>query len=168
MNNSEIIGFYDYYYDQYDFSRIGNGSGKLYVNKPANDIQRFFYNDKTCPFCNTSLKHVFIHYQHGSNGRGDVYLTGDIFECPICMWWTYKTHFVDEEDNINSVNSIHTKTRYYAITKKFNIGDNEDTVLAESLIINSIYNYILYTIFKNRKKQTIKFKKYLIIMAKIK
>lgn len=54
------------------------------------------------------------------------------------------------------------------ITKKFNIGDNEDTVLAESLIINSIYNYILYTIFKNRKKQTIKFKKYLIIMAKIK
>ena len=123
MNNSEIIGFYDYYYDQYDFSRIGNGSGKLYVDKPANDIQRFFYNDKTCPFCNTALKHVFIHYQHGSNGRGDVYLTGDIFECPICMWWTYKTHFVDEEDNTNYVNSIHTKTRYYAITKKFNISD---------------------------------------------
>ena len=94
MNNSEIIGFYDYYYDQYDFSRIGNGSGKLYVDKPANDIQRFFYNDKTCPFCNTALKHVFIHYQHGSNGRGDVYLTGDIFECPICMWWTYKNSFL--------------------------------------------------------------------------
>ena len=75
MNNSEIIGFYDYYYDQYDFSRIGNGSGKLYVDKPANDIQRFFYNDKTCPFCNTALKHVFNQYQHSSNRCCNIYLT---------------------------------------------------------------------------------------------
>lgn len=54
MNNSEIIGFYDYYYDQYDFSRIGNGSGKLYVDKPANDIQRFFI----------MIKHVLFATQH--------------------------------------------------------------------------------------------------------
>ena len=52
------------------------------------------------------------------------------------------------------------------VKKKFNIGDNEDTVLAESLIINSIYNYILYTIFKNRKKQTINLKNYLIIIIR--
>ena len=45
------------------------------------------------------------------------------------------------------------------ITEKFNINNNESIIPAETLIINSIYNYMLYTIFKDWKKTDEKIKK---------
>ena len=45
------------------------------------------------------------------------------------------------------------------LTNNFNINDDENIIPAESLIINSIYNYMLYTIFKNWKKTDDKIKK---------
>lgn len=122
METNEITGYYDYYYDKYEYSRIGKGSGTIYEDHVASDLEKFFYNDKICPFCGTSLKQVFAGIQSGTIGT-DLFLSGNVFECPECKWWTYKTHFVDSDDSIDSIHATYTDTRYYAITKKFNIND---------------------------------------------
>ncbi|MBQ3545098.1 MAG: hypothetical protein IJA34_08955 [Lachnospiraceae bacterium] len=59
MEENNIIGYYDYYYDMHEYSCIGKGEGKLHIDREPNDVQRFFYNDKVCPFCKTMLKKVF-------------------------------------------------------------------------------------------------------------
>ena len=42
MKNTTVVGYYDYFYDEYQYSRIGKGQGKLYVDKSPNDIEKFF------------------------------------------------------------------------------------------------------------------------------
>lgn len=122
MKTNEFIGYYDYYYDKHEYSHRGKGHGTIYEDYVPSDLEKFFYNDKICPFCGTSLKQVFAGTQSATIGT-ELFLSGDVFECPKCKWWTYKTHFVDSDDNMDSIHAIYTDTRYYAITKKFNIDD---------------------------------------------
>lgn len=124
MNRKEIIGYYDYYYDKHEYSRIGEGIGILQHDYIASDLEKFFFKDKICPFCGSPLKQVFVGTQSATMGT-DLFLSGDVFECPACKWWTYKTHFVDSYDSINSIHAIYTDTRYYAISKKFNVDDKQ-------------------------------------------
>ena len=118
MKTNEIIDYYDYYYDKHEYSHRGKGHGTIYEDYVPSDLEKFFYNDKICPFCGTSLKQVFAGTQSATIGT-ELFLSGDVFECPKCKWWTYKTHFVDSDDNMDSIHAIYTNTRYYAITKKF-------------------------------------------------
>ena len=122
MNKDKIIGYYDYYYDKYEYSRIGKGRGVLSVDKQPCDVQRFFYNDKVCPFCGTALKKVFLAFRSIPMG-GDLYERGVVLECPNCNWWTYKYRFSEDADLIDEVNSICMDSRYYGITKSYNVAD---------------------------------------------
>mgnify|MGYP003302050554 CR=1 FL=1 len=122
MRMDKIIGYYDYYYDEYEYSRIGKGSGKLLVDKSPNDIQKFFYNDKVCPFCGKALKKVFLGFRSEPRG-GDLYERGLVLECQNCKWWTYKHRFSEDTDLIDEVRSYYTDSRYYGITKSYNIAD---------------------------------------------
>lgn len=122
MNKNEIIGYKDYYYDKYEYSRIGPNGGTLHEYYVASDLEKFFFKDKNCPFCGTSLKEVFIGMKSGTMGT-DLFYERQVFECPKCFWWTYKTHFSDSDDSIGSINADYTDTRYYAIAKKFDIAD---------------------------------------------
>lgn len=122
MNKNEIIGYKDYYYDKYEYSRIGSNGGKLYEYYVANDLDKFFFNDKNCPFCGTTLKEVFVGTKSVTIGT-ELFFEGQVFECPKCSWWTYKTHFSDSDDSIDSIHADYTDTRYYAIAKKFDVTD---------------------------------------------
>lgn len=122
MDKDKVIGYYDFYFDRYEYSRIGKGQGKLSVDTPANDIERFFCNEHVCPFCGTKIKKVFVGIQATTIGR-DLYLSGDVTECPNCSWWSYKTHFSDSDDSIDEINAVFTDTKHYAITKSYDICD---------------------------------------------
>lgn len=122
MNQNAIIGYYDYFYDEYEYSRIGKGQGEVFVNTPASDVEKFFYNDRICPFCATKLKYVFLGFDSITIST-DLYFEGKVLECPHCNLWTYKTRFSDSLDLIDEVHAIYTDTRYYGITKSYNIDD---------------------------------------------
>lgn len=122
MNRNELISYNDYYFDKYEYTQIGIGPNSLHVDQPANDIEKFFFKSTTCPFCGTILKEVFHGSQSDSIGT-DLYMSGEVLECPTCSWWTYKTHFCDSCYSNGSYNAICTDTRHYAIAKKFNIDD---------------------------------------------
>lgn len=124
MAKKEIIGYYDYYYDEYEYTRKGKGKGEVYVDKPANDIRKMFYGDKLCPFCSTKLEKVFLGIQSAPRDR-DLFFEGRVFECPKCGWWTYKTHFSDAIDSYDEIHDICTDKRYYAITKSYDISDKQ-------------------------------------------
>lgn len=124
MEKAALTGYYDYFYDEYQYSRIGKGQGELYVNKSPNDIQKFFYSDKVCPFCGTILKKVFLGICSVIMSR-DLYQRGLVLECQNCKWWTYKYHFSEDTDLINEVQSYCTDARYYGIVKSYNIADKE-------------------------------------------
>lgn len=124
MKNTMVTGYYDYLYDEYQYSRIGIGRGKLYVDKSPNDIQKFFCSDKICPFCGNMLKKVFLGIRSEPRG-GDLYERGLVIECPNCKWWTYKFRFSEDTDLIDEVQSYYTDSRYYGIIKKYNIADKE-------------------------------------------
>lgn len=122
MKQNDIIGYYDYYFDKYEYSRIGKGSGEIRVDAPPNDVQKFFYNDKVCPFCGTPLENVFWGARSEPRG-GDLYESGKVFECKNCRWWTYKLQVSEDTDLIDEVRSYHTDSRYYGIAKSYNITD---------------------------------------------
>lgn len=122
MKKNNIIGYYDYYYDKHEYSRIGKGSGEIRVDTPPNDVQKFFYNDKVCPFCGTTLKKIFLGIRSEPRG-GDLYERGLVLECQKCKWWTYKYRFSDDADLVDEVRSFYIDERYYGITKSFNIDD---------------------------------------------
>jgi len=42
MDKNHIIGYFDYFFDKYEYSRIGMGKGKLHVDSPANNIEKVF------------------------------------------------------------------------------------------------------------------------------
>ena len=122
MNKNELISYNNYYFDKYEYSQIGIGPNSLHVDQPANDIEKFFFKSTTCPFCGTILKEVFHGSQSDSIGT-DLYMSGEVLECPTCSWRTYKTHFCDSCYSNGSYHAICTDTRHYAIAKKFNIDD---------------------------------------------
>lgn len=122
MDQNMIEGYYDYYYDKYEYTRIGKGKGKKKVRHNVTDIKKFFYGDKICPFCKSRLEKIFVGVEIVT-GSPELYYSGDVLECPKCNWWTYKTHFAETDDNLCSINGYYTDTRYYAITKKFDISD---------------------------------------------
>lgn len=122
MKNDAIIGYYDYYYDEYEYSHIGEGHGTLRVDKKPNDVQKFFYSDRVCPFCSTELKKVFLGYNSSPRG-GDIFEKGQVLECPNCNWWTYKLRFLEDTDLVDSVKAYYSDARYYGITKSYNVSD---------------------------------------------
>ena len=61
MATPKIIGYYDYYKDVYEHSII---NGKKQIDKPANDISRFFSNEHICPFCKSELETTFLGSRH--------------------------------------------------------------------------------------------------------
>lgn len=117
-----IIGYYDYYYDEYNYAYVGKGAGKLLVDKEPNDIQKFFNNNNVCPFCSTKLEKVFLGYYSEPRGR-DIFEKGEVLECPKCNWWTYKTRFLEETDLDDSVQALYWDAKYYGISKKYDISD---------------------------------------------
>lgn len=126
MEGEKIIGYYDYYYDKYEYTRKGNGNGKVktHVDKPANDVNKFFYNDSICPFCSTQLEKVFLGMQSFPREK-DYFHEGYVLKCPKCNWWTYKTHFSESFDDYSQVYDICTDERYYAIMKSYDISDKK-------------------------------------------
>lgn len=114
-----ISSYIHYYIDKYEYSKKHS---KLVVDKPANDIKSFFSDNTICPFCSCKLATVFIGVQR-SAGSPDYLYTGDLKECPNCSWWTYHTHFSEQDDLIDEVNGIYTDTKHYAIEKSFNLSD---------------------------------------------
>lgn len=118
----EIMGYYDYYYDEYEYSRRGEDTVKTYIDKTVSDVEKFFWKDDKCPFCKSDLQLVFSGSRSATAGK-DMFYSGKVFECHKCGWWTYKTHFVEEYDYIQRVDGIYTDTRHYAITKSFDIDD---------------------------------------------
>ena len=109
MNKNELISYNDYYFDKYEYTQIGIGPNSLHVDQPANDIEKFFFKSTTCPFCGTILKEVFHGSQSDSIGT-DLYMSGEVLECPTCSWWTYKTHFCDSCYSNGSYHAICTDT----------------------------------------------------------
>lgn len=120
MAPQEIIGYHDHYKDVYEHSII---NGKKQIDRPANDVARFFSNEQSCPFCKTNLVTTFLGSRHTAIGV-DLSLTGEVQECPNCGWWTLKTHFSEENDGANT-HSIYTDTKYYGISKSFRVDDND-------------------------------------------
>lgn len=151
MDKGEIIGYYDYYFDRYEYSRIGKGKGKLNVSNPVNDIEKFLYNDKNCPFCRGELKKVFMGTQTATMGT-DLYYSGDVFECSNCGWWTYKTHFSDSDDSIGEIRAVYTDERYYAITKSYNVDDKSLPIEVLSNELNRKPE-VLYSINPNKLEE---------------
>lgn len=50
MNKNEIIGYKDYYYDKYEYSRIGPNGGTLHEYYVASDLEKFFFLIKIVRF----------------------------------------------------------------------------------------------------------------------
>lgn len=124
MEKKNIIGYYDYYYDKHEYSRIGKGSGTIREEILPSDVQKFFHNDKRCPFCSSQLENVFLGIRSEPKG-GDLYESGKIYECKNCGWWTYKFRVSEDADLIDEVRSYYTDSRYYGIMKSYNITDKE-------------------------------------------
>lgn len=122
MKNDNITGYYDYYYDKHEYSRIGKKQGDLFVEKTPNDVQKFFCSDTVCPFCSSELKKVFWGYYSSPRG-GDIFEKGQVLECPNCNWWTYKFRFLEDTDLVDSVKAYYSDERYYGITKSYNVSD---------------------------------------------
>ncbi len=122
MRTDKIIGYTDYYCDEYEYSKLGPEKENLIVDKQPNEIQRFFATETSCPFCGTELKKVFEGYYSCPRGA-DLFERGYVYECPRCSWWTCTLRFSEEHDLIDGVHSINTETKYYAVAKKYNISD---------------------------------------------
>lgn len=120
MLKGQIQGYYDYYCDKMEYSRIGKAGVESSIDTYPNDIHRFFSSKDKCPFCRNVLTKVF----HAHVGY-DVGFEGTVWECDNCGWWRYDTHFYEEDDSVDSIHGIYTDEKYYAIAKSFDVTDKE-------------------------------------------
>ena len=123
MDRREIISYQDHYTDIYEHSSI---NGKSKIDRQANDIVRFFSDEQYCPFCKFELITTFMGTRRGTMGH-ELYIEGDVQECPHCGWWTLKTHFADEADefDVSQGHRIFTDTKHYGIAHTFSVNDED-------------------------------------------
>jgi len=84
-------------------------------------LEDFFKKDSVCPHCNASLKETYIH---GKNtGVVGVYMELLIWQCERCGWWRGKQLLLDEQDNIDTIDSYRQETIYLSVVKRFSVDD---------------------------------------------
>lgn len=108
MNNDYIMGHNKYYLDTYEYSYklSRNGEKELIIDKEPNDISNFFHRKEFCPFCKSKLQEVFNGTNTGVGGGRDIFFFGHVFECMNCGWWTYDSHFSEEDDYSEQINLL--------------------------------------------------------------